>query len=164
MHAVVQMAPALQTGSVSLPSTLPWGDRWDSHPLHRGPHPRASASSASTTVRLEGFAPSTSRLSSKHSAAELQAGKSPRGPVELNHPLCTNIVQRSIREPSNIGSRSERGSRRRKELSYRRVAMKCFAAFAARSEWKDLHLRLRAPEARARLSSCTQKCRRGKWI
>ena len=43
-------AVALQASSVSLPSTLPWGDRRDSHPLVRGPHPRASTTSASITV------------------------------------------------------------------------------------------------------------------
>ena len=34
-----------------------WGDRWDSHPLRRGSRPRASTTSASITVHLEGLAP-----------------------------------------------------------------------------------------------------------
>lgn len=42
--------------------------------MKRGPHPRASYPSASITVRLEGFAPPTHRLSSEHSAVELQTG------------------------------------------------------------------------------------------
>ena len=37
---------------------FPWGDRRDSHPLTRGSRPRASTTSASITVRLEGIAPS----------------------------------------------------------------------------------------------------------
>ena len=65
---------ALQTGSVSTPSTLPWGDRPDLHRLRRGSRPRAASTLASTTVRLEGFAPPTTRLSSELSAVELQAG------------------------------------------------------------------------------------------
>lgn len=52
-HPVVPKAAALQTAPVTLPSTLPWGDRRDLHPLPRGSHPRASATSASITVRLE---------------------------------------------------------------------------------------------------------------
>jgi hypothetical protein len=58
LHPVVQMAIALQAIPVPLPSTLPWGDRRDLHPLGRGSRPRASTTSASTTVRLEGIAPS----------------------------------------------------------------------------------------------------------
>ena len=34
-----------------------WGDRWDLHPLRRGSRPRASTTSASTTVRLQGIEP-----------------------------------------------------------------------------------------------------------
>lgn len=67
-----------------------WGGRWDLHPLKRGSHSRASTTSASTTVRLEGVAPSTTRLSGKHSTAELKAGV-PRGLLDLN--------QRPLRRP-----------------------------------------------------------------
>ena len=68
------MATALQAASVSQPSTFPWGDRRDSHPLERGPHPRASATSASITVCPGGFAPLVFRLSAERSAIELRAG------------------------------------------------------------------------------------------
>ena len=51
-------AAALQANLVALPSTFPWGDRRDLHPLSRGSRPRASTTSASITVRLEGIAPS----------------------------------------------------------------------------------------------------------
>ncbi len=71
-HPVVPKAAALQAGSVSLPSTLPWGDRRDSHPLGHGPHPCASTASASITVRPGGIAPLVVRLSARCSAVELR--------------------------------------------------------------------------------------------
>ncbi len=69
---------ALQAGSVSTPSTLPWCDRLDFHQLGRGSHPRAAFTLASTTVRPGGLAPPTPRLSSEHSAVELRAGNHER--------------------------------------------------------------------------------------
>ncbi len=58
-HPVDRRTTVLRTAPVTLPSTLPWGDRRDLHPLTRGSRPRASTTSASTTVRLEGIAPTS---------------------------------------------------------------------------------------------------------
>ena len=54
-------AADLQSAPVTLPSTAPWGDRWDSHPFGRGSRPRSSTASDSITVsvRPEGLAPSS---------------------------------------------------------------------------------------------------------
>lgn len=68
------MATALQAASVSQPSTFPWGGRRDLHPLARGSRPRASTTSASTTVRLEGIAPSPLAYQASARAVVLQAG------------------------------------------------------------------------------------------
>ena len=73
-HPVVAMATALQAASVSQPSTFPWGGRRDSHPLPRGSRPRVSTTSTSTTVRLEGIAPSPLAYQASARAVVLQAG------------------------------------------------------------------------------------------
>ena len=72
------MAIALQATSVSQPSTFPWGGRRDSHPLTRGSQPRVSTTSTSTTVRLEGIAPSPLAYQASARAVVLQAVASSR--------------------------------------------------------------------------------------
>lgn len=165
-------------GRISIPSTFPissgypgcprrWGDRPDSHRLERGPHPRASYASASITVRLEGLAPPTHRLSSEHSSIELQTGvaaRSLRGlePLGLRRYQITitrsarrasEEVARRNRERSAVRARARTLEQRPDERA-RTTHEDCFMHGSTRQE---SHLRPRGPGPRALLLSYAEK-------
>lgn len=84
------------------------GDRRDSHPLPRGSLPRVSTASTSTTVRLEGIAPSPLAYQASARAVVLQAGRSrSRARQKIRRPMArfdlAAVTPRRPSSPKRIG-------------------------------------------------------------
>jgi hypothetical protein len=165
-------------GRISIPSTFPissghpgcprmWGDRPDSHRLGHGPHPCASTTSASITVRLEGLAPPTHRLSSEHSSIELQTGnaaRSLRGLEPLGLRPYQVTITRSARRASEAVARRhrERSAGPRTTENPRATARRAGEGtnedhFMHGSTRQESHLRPRGPGPRALLLSYAER-------
>jgi hypothetical protein len=107
---VTGLAPAA-TRSRTAQSSIeihPGSGRWDSHPLRQGSRPCASVTSASTTVRSEGIAPSSLGYQPR---ALLLSYKRELHTHKLVRAACAPAISA---DPESAGSRAWRTSRRRR--------------------------------------------------